>query len=369
MSLSYERALKAINLEPTDRIPQWPVMDCPAFVQELTGIDPHEHPQRAMLRLTELLDLDISRVPTSDEPSQVRFAEGQDVALDAEGHEVVRWGTGSTSGWDWGKKFCTVEEVLAFEPLDHLAEMPLAHSGARHDFRKPVADLAYEFGEPHRQLQELVGARALVNGSFYLTLFMWPLMTFGWEFFFEASLREPGRFKEILDQFASISCKVMEAWSLTDVRCFVSHDDLCYKQGPICSPRWLRANVYPWYEVMWRPLRARGIKVVFLSDGNVDQVVDDVFAAGADGILGEPTTNYEAIAKRYGQSKIIVGNADGRILLLGSREDVYAEVARCTRLGRECPGYFYSTTNNIPWNVPVENVKAFFEACAEMGAR
>jgi uroporphyrinogen-III decarboxylase len=97
-------------------------------------------------------------------------------------------------------------------------------------------------------------------------------------------------------------------------------------------------------------------------------VADDVFACGADGIMGEPHTDLASIAGRY-PDKILLGNIDSRILAGGDRDAIYAEVERCTRYGRDCPGYFYSVSNHIPYTVPVDAVRTSFEACEILGRR
>lgn len=106
-----------------------------------------------------------------------------------------------------------------------------------------------------------------------------------------------------------------------------------------------------------------------MSDGRVDEIVEDVFACGADGIMGEPHTDLETIAKKHGKDKILLGNIDNRVLLSGSKEDIYAEVERCTRFGLVSPGYFCCVSNHIPYNVPVDAIRHYFDACDKMCAR
>ena len=64
---------------------------------------------------------------------------------------------------------------------------------------------------------------------------------------------------------------------------------------------------------------------------------------------------------------MIVGNADCRVLTYGSREEIRAEVERCARLGRECPGYFFAVGNHIPVEVPLDNLLYYFDLCRELG--
>jgi uroporphyrinogen-III decarboxylase len=72
------------------------------------------------------------------------------------------------------------------------------------------------------------------------------------------------------------------------------------------------------------------------------------------------------VVEKYGQTHVIVGNADTRILLYGSKDEIYAEVERCLRLGRDCPGYFLAVGNHIPPNTPVENALYYNQVYEEL---
>jgi uroporphyrinogen-III decarboxylase len=109
--------------------------------------------------------------------------------------------------------------------------------------------------------------------------------------------------------------------------------------------------------------------VLFCSDANFTEFVDDIAAAGAQGFIFEPLTSLEYIVPRYGKTHVIIGNADTRILTFGTKEDVRKEVKRCMDLGRDCPGYFFAVGNHIPPNVPLENAMACLEAYWEMRKR
>src|SRR3989304_609041 len=117
--MNRERALKACRLEPTDRIPHWEPLSHPDFVTAVTGIDYYDHPRRAIERLLETLPIDVGGVPGSDDPIP-RLPEGESWFPDEQGRHAVRWGAGKSWHWDWGHKFPTIEEVLAYEPLEHL---------------------------------------------------------------------------------------------------------------------------------------------------------------------------------------------------------------------------------------------------------
>ena len=83
----------------------------------------------------------------------------------------------------------------------------------------------------------------------------------------------------------------------------------------------------------------------------------------------EPTTDMALIAERYGKDHVFVGNADTRVLLMGTRDDIRAEVKRCMDIGKKYPGFIMAVGNHIPPNTPVENALWYNECYEEMSRR
>jgi uroporphyrinogen-III decarboxylase len=83
----------------------------------------------------------------------------------------------------------------------------------------------------------------------------------------------------------------------------------------------------------------------------------------------EPTTDMAHIAERYGKTHVFVGNADTRILLHGTREQIRTEVERCMTIGKACPGFFMAVGNHIPHNTPVENALYYQEVYEKLSRR
>ena len=97
--------------------------------------------------------------------------------------------------------------------------------------------------------------------------------------------------------------------------------------------------------------------------------IDDVAATGVHGFVMEPGTDMSYIAEKYGKTHSFIGNADTRIVLMGSREEIRSEVKRCMDIGKNCPGYFMAVGNHIPANTPVENALYYNEAYEELSRR
>lgn len=332
----------------------------------MTGVDPQQEPQRARQRLLEMLPMDVGSAPASNDPVDA-LPENELSGVTADGARVVRWGAGHTWHWDWGKRFTSMEDVLSYEPMDHMDQRG-AGVVAEYDYSLSVDELAQQLQNTLDTNRSVTDHRALVTAGFYNTVFMWPLLTFGWELFLELGMAYQEDAKRLINRFAERSRKIFRALAKTDVEMVTSHDDICYTRGPVFNPAWLREMIYPYYEEFWGYLRAAGIKVVFISDGNMDDVADDIFACGADGIRSEPYTNWETIARNH-PDKVLVGDGDNRIVSSGNREAIYEMVRKMTAMGRQYPGYFYCVGNHLPWNLPVEGIAAYFDASAELGHR
>jgi uroporphyrinogen-III decarboxylase len=124
--------------------------------------------------------------------------------------------------------------------------------------------------------------------------------------------------------------------------------------------------VFPNYAKYFSPLLDSGKRIIFTSDANYNEFVDDIAATGVHGFVLEPMTSLEYIVEKYGQTHVIVGNADTRILLSGTKGQIRTEVERCISLGRNCPGYFLAVGNHIPPNTPVENALNYNQVYEEL---
>jgi len=362
-----QRALDALHLRWTDRIPKW--IEVPrhaSFLRTLTGIDPYEHPQEASIRAIERLDLDIADYYVSIAPPVTGGVETRDTASGTVAGFYDVGVNGSNGGTLWKEEIThssfTVDEVLSFDTRQHPLNMTL------NEFE---AQISTQLTDVQRRRQVL-GDRAWPPDpvDWYNTVFMWGITTFGWEPFLTAAALEPKRYAQLLERFTDITARYFSAAAqLNDVVIAQAHDDLCMTRGPVFNPTWYREYIFPLYPKVLRPLKEKGIKVIYRGDGNVDEFVDDLAAVGFDGFIIRSETNLARLAGKYGGSKIIAGNISTAILTLGSRTEIAAEVKRCADQAGGCPGYFFRVAGEIPGNVPIDNIFYLFEALDQYGSR
>lgn len=345
MAMCYERGLSALRLEKFDRVAQIEFLVHTGFLSKISGVDPTKQPEEALRRTFDALDLDMVWA-TWDPINPWDIQQKGPCSFQTRSDS---WSLAFPTTWRKAFNVSSVEEVLEFNPCEQWKILE-------------QDELEKIFMEEHSRKQKFY-RNQVVPGGKYQTCLMWLIMTFGLEWTAKAAHYDQKRFKNLLDRFGELSLLEFKAWSQTDIKVFISHDDICSTRGPFFSPAWLRRYVFPWYERLWGELRSRGIRVLFCSDGDITPIVDDIARAGADGFILEECSDLDYIANNYGDEKVIVGGVDIGVLTYGNADEVVDEVKRCLRIAGECPGYFINVSGSIPDNVPLENLEIYLETC------
>lgn len=361
-----ERYLAYMGLAPK-RIPHWEHWSCPDAETYLTGIDYYEHPRLCRLRMQELYPQLELPVPDTDEskPRPQLGLCGRTSSTDAEGRHHVRWGEGETSHWDWGGQFKTAEDVFAFSPLAQgdFTNIPVVES-------RDYSDEEKLYGMYRRNYPAERGDKApegsTAAAGFYNTMFMWPLLTFGWDLFLETCLDK--RFERIMEEFAEINRRVFRTFARLPINFVICHDDIVTSRGPVCSPAWMRKFIFSRYEEFWSLLESAGKEVIFMVDGCVDAYAEDIFTCGARGIISEPFTDYKTLARKH-ENCFLAGEGDNRVLTRNNPAEIEAMVKSMVETAEMTGGYMMCVGNHIPWNVTPEGIKRYLDLSAELAHR
>ncbi len=210
----------------------------------------------------------------------------------------------------------------------------------------------------------------MVNSTgIYITLVSGLIEIFGWDIMLMALGIDAAEFGKVANRYADWVSHYFRALADSDVPVVTIHDDIVWTSGAFTNPAWYREFVFPNYKKLFAPLYEAGKKVIYTSDGNFTEFIDDIAATGVHGFVMEPTTDMDYIAEKYGKTHSFVGNADTRVLLSGTKEDIYAEVKRCMDSAKKCPGFFMAVGNHIPANTPVDNALWYNQAFEEMRRR
>ena len=342
------------------RIAHWEHWSNPDAATYITGIDFYERPRSCILRLNNIYPFLGLEVPASDDPIP-RLDEQEDQGKG-------RWGHAYRDHWqqeEAKKNFTSHEEALHFSPLKQ-GDFTGWQLNEAADYRsEEIIYKRYRRNYP-AEWGNKAPEGSSAQAAFYNTMFMWPLLVFGYERFLSICL-EP-EFERIMDEFAEINRRVFRAFARLPINFVICHDDIVLSSGPVCSPDWMHKYIFPRYEEFWSILKQAGKKVIFMVDGCVDAFVDDVMACGAQGIISEPYTDYKTIARRY-ENCFIAGEGDNRVLMRRDPAEIRAMVESMVETGRMSGGYMMCIGNHIPWNVPPEAVKLYLDISNELGYR
>lgn len=339
---------------------------CPEAETALTGIDTYEHPKQCRETWNAMFPRVQLAVPETDAPRPRPVFDGGANSVDPEAH-TVRWDAGSTGTFQHGEAyFKSAEEVFAFSPLEHADMTGWKHVVNNWDFSSEEILYQRFRGNYPAEWGERAPEGSMARVGIYNTMFMWPMLTFGWELFLECCL-DP-RFERIMDEFAELNRRAFRAFARLPVNFVSCHDDIVMSSGPVCSPEWMHKYIFPRYEEFWGMVRDAGKEVFMVVDGCVDAYVDDVMALGLRGIVSEPYTDYKAIAKKY-DNPLLSGEGDNRVLMRNDPDEIRAMVESMVETGKMSGGYMMSIGNHIPWNVPPDAIKRYLDLCEELAWR
>ena len=147
-------------------------------------------------------------------------------------------------------------------------------------------------------------------------------------------------------------------------------DDLAHGGGCLVSPKVYRKYVFPWYKKIAGVLADAGLPLSFHSDGNLEDVLDDLADCGINAIhpIEPKAMDIVDIKKRYGDRFAIFGNIDLEYTLTrGTAEEVEALVKERIRQLAPGGGYAVGSSNSVPDYVKPENYRAMVEAVKKYG--
>lgn len=352
--MAYKRALKALNLEPTDKIPMLGVIGDAEFAKKITGIS-REKCEEHLREFYRVLDVDlVYRMGVKNE----------EVLREWEEEKIDRTFYGTfqdfendfpfTDAWHIAYKGCKLARSPAATYL-WVAERPfktyeelvkyLKRYDPREDEERSVKEIAEQYRESWSRLQRLLGDITLVAGEFYLTLLTFFIVHVGWNFMPRLIYKNPELFDEALSKYAEVSRKHLEAWSRTGIKVLVSHDDIATELGPMVSPSWYQEHLFPLYKKLWQPVKSRGVKLIFVSDGNYTPLIDGLAETGIDGFKINPDarlghSDLIAVLEKYGGKKVFSISMRREIMLYGDVEKVTSELKFLMSLAKRYNGVF-----------------------------
>jgi hypothetical protein len=179
---------------------------------------------------------------------------------------------------------------------------------------------------------------------------------------------DPGLISEALE--AMTEKNIAECHAIADVElspAVLTYGDIAYKQRLLHSPEFLRAEFFPRLKRLNDAWHEHGLKCLFHSDGYLMEVIDDLIAAGIDGLNPVETVagmSLREVREALGGRAFIAGGIDMSQLLSNGTPDEVRDV--CRQAIRDAyPGYFMGSTTEIDNSCSLENIVAMYEVAME----
>lgn len=195
----------------------------------------------------------------------------------------------------------------------------------------------------------------------YATLIVRAIFEFGWEPFLMAVAMDEKAFGKILDRFGEATLTILQGWAqIEGVPLVYMHDDIAGTRGLIFRPDWYRQYVFPWYRRFVDVCHDAGKKVLYVSDGNYLDVMDDVLACGMDGLaIDSGAVDTEEVMERAGPGRFYMAGVPCQVMDFGKPEEVRAELEKLYRLHQKYPAMWISrggaVENDHPNSIAFDN--------------
>ncbi len=181
---------------------------------------------------------------------------------------------------------------------------------------------------------------------------------------------DPGLFDDMMEHMAYLQEEVVKR-VLADIHvdCAMFWEDMCFKTGPLISPKMFTRFMVPRYKRVTELLRGAGVNSIFVdSDGNLSALIPLWLESGINGFWPlECAAGNDAVAlrKKYGKDIILAGNIDKRAFLKTDdvlRDEVMSKVPFLLESG----GYFPSVDHLVPPDVPFRMYQLFINLLREV---
>jgi hypothetical protein len=214
-------------------------------------------------------------------------------------------------------------------------------------------------GEMRRLYDEVARTHVPVPWH-YGTLLSRCEIEFGWDALLQASALEPVAFSKVLDRIGESSLRVIDGWGrIDDVELMIVHDDIAATRSLIWSPEYLRKYIFPWYKRFFDKAHENGKKVLYITDGNYSEIIDDLIDLGVDGLYIESSSiDPEFVMEKGGPGLYYLLKTDSRIMDYGTREEILDEVMKIKGLHEKYPRIWSYIGGG---SVKPENKEAFLD--------
>jgi len=179
---------------------------------------------------------------------------------------------------------------------------------------------------------------------------------------------EQANLHRLVEALGDYALKLIRQWAKVGVDALLFLDDWGTQEGLLIAPATWREFFKPCYAGLFRETHRLGMDCFLHSCGNVTEIVDDLIEVGLDVLdpIQVSAMDIAELARRFGGRVSFCGSIDVQSLLPHAKPQEVKDAVRRSIdvLGRPFGnGLILAPTNTITPDVPLENLRAMFEAC------
>jgi len=356
-----ERVERAMALQETDRVPLYDILLCDKAIEHFSGerLPPLANNPETRATVDRLTGKAVERMLDATRHSTFGPLEDRDFT-DADGfvfHESAF------------AKTCWIER-RPFDDVAGAAEWLKRWTARQLDAAKKVEANPRERRERHERW--FAGVQARVGDTVHLYAQMGVGLDdirhrLGFDLFAWLDADQPGLISEALE--ACTRHNVAAAHAIANVElspAVLTYGDIACKGRLLHSPAWLRREFFPRLRRLNDAWHEHGFKCLFHSDGYLMEVMDDLVAAGIDGLNPIETVagmSLRECREKYPQLFLAGGIDMSQLLSNGSPDEVRAA---CRQAIRDAyPGYLMGSTTEADNSCRAENLVAMYDVAME----
>lgn len=186
----------------------------------------------------------------------------------------------------------------------------------------------------------------LIDGAFG-----WGVRRWGFESFVLKVVRNDPDVPALNREIETFNLGLIERAADRGAAGVVLADDIAYQNGLIIAPEMLRNSFFPSLERQVDRIKSLGLQAFFHSDGNLDQVMDDIPGIGFDGLqcIEEAAgMDLKKVKQRYGSRICLWGNLDP-VFMIESLDPgtIEAKVRDVVEVGSPNSGFIFGTSSGL----------------------
>jgi len=322
-----ERVFAALEHREPDRVPRFEIWIDPS-IDELGQAD----------SASVYVDLgqDCLMMPTHNPPASNAWRDGTD-----------EWGRVWRNGMFVDGVVDTVADLERYSP-------PLAYVEQFYD-RDRIREVRASYPD-----------HCLIFGT-HIGPFTAGYMAMGFERFFSRMVDDEAFVQRLLEARTEWCIAMYQKAASLGADVLVLGDDAGHAKGPMISPRMWRTLVLPYHRQI---VDALDVPMIWHSDGDIEALLPMAIEAGFAGIHGVDVVagmDLAKIKREYGQTLVLVGNVDVRVLFGSDLAAVRGEVDRCIAQGAPGGGYMIASCNSICEGMNPVTVAEMYRYAGEVG--